>query len=221
MSDVVDTATEIARGREAWAKIGTATSFASWKAICLALAIGREQAFRKSGANAPHGTRYSRCFNEWLKANDFGNMPFGIRAACLRLADHLGDIEQWRAGLPGDARQAQNHPQVILRNWRKATGRGTAPKAWPKANGKRAYAGNRPICFDQEAVRRAGLAMKESRSSDWFKLAGVALHAAIRDRGDLLALLAACAPPTASKVAVYVAPQQAAFPTINMPVAIR
>jgi hypothetical protein len=73
------------------------------------------------------GTKYSRCFNAWIEENGFASMPFGIRAACLRVADHLEDIELWRPDLPGDARAAQNHPQVILRNLRRATGMG-APR---------------------------------------------------------------------------------------------
>jgi hypothetical protein len=61
--------------------------------------------------------------------------------------------------------------------------------------------------------------MKESMSRDWFKLAGVALHAAIRDRGDLLALLNDCANSSAARAstAALFTPPQTAFPTTKLP----
>ena len=50
---------------------------------------------------------------------------------------------------------------------------------------------HRPVHFDQAMVRRAAIAIGENWSNDTFKLAAVALRAAIRNEGDLLALLPA------------------------------
>ena len=207
-------------GREAWAKIHT--SFETWKSICLALAIGRELAFRKSGANAPHGTRYAKCFNAWIKENGFGNMPFGIRASCLRLADHLEETEQWRNDLPGEARQAQNHPQVILRNWRRATGKGETPRggrARYRITTGRVAKNGRTISWPQELIRKAALAMKESRSTDNFVIAKIGLEHAIRSEADIALLIARPKigeAARASTAAVHVPVQS--FPGINLPV---
>jgi hypothetical protein len=214
----------VTAGREAWERLKDRErkSWADWLLVGEALSVGKTEALRAANTNRAVGSRYNRAIGAWLKDNSLADMTPAERYRILLIMERRVEIEAWRASLGDAQRRRLNHPAAIWSHWSRATGKGKAPRG-RTANGgsKRAYAGNRPICFDQEAVRRAGLAMKESRSSDWFRLAAVALHAALRDRGDLLALLAACAPPTASKVAVYVAPQQAAFPTINMPVAIR
>jgi hypothetical protein len=54
----------------------------------------------------------------------------------------------------------------------------------------------RPIKFDQDMIRRAAMAMRENWSGDTYKLAAVALRAAIRNETDLLTLLPAAAPAT-------------------------
>jgi hypothetical protein len=55
---------------------------------------------------------------------------------------------------------------------------------------------HRPVHFSQDMIRRAAIAMSQDWSNDTFKLAAVALRAAIRNETDLLALLPAAAPAT-------------------------
>jgi hypothetical protein len=58
---------------------------------------------------------------------------------------------------------------------------------------------HRPISFDQQTIRRAAIAIGDNWSNDTFKLAAVALRAAIRNEPHLLALLpAASAAPQRS-----------------------
>jgi hypothetical protein len=49
--------------------------------------------------------------------------------------------------------------------------------------------GGKPIYWPQDMLRRAAMALRECGSSDIFRLARVALEAAIRSESDLLALL--------------------------------
>jgi hypothetical protein len=193
----------IAEGRAAWAKVHSSTSFEAWKAIAVALAIGRQHSLRLAKVNAPHGARYSRALNAWLSENGFSTMAYGLRAKCCKLADNLVAIEAWRAGLPEGERDSQNNPEVILRNWRRAT-RAETPAAdvavsqrqhvvksdKPQRNGK-------PIYWPGDCIKRAALAMRESRSSDLFILAKLALEAALPSRADLLDLLNEPAPTRA------------------------
>jgi hypothetical protein len=54
--------------------------------------------------------------------------------------------------------------------------------------GKQHHGQGRPVYWPQDAIRRAADAMRESRSNDLYILAKIALHAAIRNRDDLLDL---------------------------------
>jgi hypothetical protein len=216
----------VTEGRAAWQRIKGCErkSWNDWLLVGEALAIGKAAALRAANTNRPGGSRYNKIMGKWLRDNGLADITPAERYRILLILENCVAIETWRASLDDVKRRKLNHPGAIWAHWSRASGMGKSGGGAmaPKANGggmgmapRRPYAGNRPICFDQEAVRRAGLAMKESRSSDWFKLAGIALHAAIRDRGDVLALLGDCARPSAS--AIHVPPQQAAFPAIGLP----
>jgi hypothetical protein len=181
----------VSEGREAWAKINRATSFASWKAIALAVAIGRQSALREANSNKPFGKKYAAAINRWLDEHGFREMSCGIRSACCVLADHMEQIESWRNSLPG-AKRCQNQPEVIVRNWRragKATSRPRQQKIILQHMTSEAARKGRAIFWPQDAMRRAHTAMLDSRSTDLLVLARLALQAAIRCEGDLLALL--------------------------------
>jgi hypothetical protein len=176
----------VAEGKAAWDRVHHATTFEAWKTIAAAVAIGRQHALHEASANRPFGTRYGRAFNGWLDANGFRDMPFGVRTACCKLVDHLSEIEAWRASLPEIKRADQCHPETVLRHWRRAT----APSPQHRAIVRRIRElEGKPVYWSQDAMRRAHRAMLESRSSDLLILARVALEAAIRTDGDLLALL--------------------------------
>jgi hypothetical protein len=182
----------IEAGRRAWQAVSTATTFASWKAIAIAVAIGRQQALLAAGTNKPYGKLYARAINAWLEANGFREMPYGIRTSCRLLADNMASIEAWREALPADKRASLNHPEVIVRSWRRASGsaihraavrRVTVPAAAPRSG----Y--SRQVFWPQDSIRRAATALRECRSSDTFVLARAALEAAIRNEGDLIAMI--------------------------------
>jgi hypothetical protein len=97
-------------GKAAWQQVHRATSFDRWKTIALAVSVGRQQALRTAGVNAPHGAKYSRAFHAWLDQNGFGEMAYGLRAKCCTLAENLPSIEQWRSTLSEVKRSTLNNP---------------------------------------------------------------------------------------------------------------
>jgi hypothetical protein len=120
-------------------------------------------------------------------------MPYGLRAKCCTLADNLGPIEAWRETLAETERASQNNPEVVLRSWRRSTAAPLRPqKAAPRhivigQNGGKGK-GHRPICWPQDAIRRAADALREARSTDYLVQAKVALENAVRSHADLEAL---------------------------------
>jgi hypothetical protein len=118
----------VAEGREAWKRIGVATSFEAWLTVAKAVAIGRQHAMREAGANSQHGSKYRVAINNWLEANGFREMPYGIRKACCAMVDNLQAIEAWLASLPEKERASRRHPEVVVRNWRRATRPASVPK---------------------------------------------------------------------------------------------
>jgi hypothetical protein len=190
---------QIAAGREAWATIHHATSFESWKAIALAVAIGRKHALREAGSNTPYGKKYSVAISHWLDANEFREMPFGIRSACCVLADNIDAIQSWRATLPASEQASQNHPQVIMRRYRRATEAEVSQVRQHVVSKVQGKAAKRAACtsvrWPQAAIKRAGDAMRQSWSNDVYKLATIALQAAIRTEADILELLLPEPPP--------------------------
>ena len=191
MSDV----DAIEAGRDAWATIHHATSFEAWRAVALAVAIGRQHALREAGANKPFGKKYAAAINRWLENNGFREMPFGIRSSCCILADNIAAIDAWRTSLPSAEQGRQNNPQVILRNWRRATGQRSRPRAVPTATPKIKNRYHAPVRFSQDMVRRAAMAMRENFSNDVYALARICLMAAIPHEGCLADLLPAAPPP--------------------------
>jgi hypothetical protein len=182
---------EIALGREAWAKISQTTTFAAWKAIAVALALGRAHALRLAGANRPYGAKYARAFNGWLDENGFRSMSYGTRAACCKLADNIAAIETWRSTLSMIEQASQNHPETIIRGWRRS---GKVERAPPSPrhvvlSEKPRQKGGQAIYWDQAAIKRAADAMREARSQDYYVMAKISLEAAVRSRDDLLELL--------------------------------
>jgi hypothetical protein len=176
----------VTAGLKAWQQVHRATSFQNWKAIALAVSVGRQAAMSEAKVNGPRGARYARIFNGWLDANGFAAMSFHVRTACCAFADHMQEIETWRAALPDTERSSQNNVEVCLRNWRRSTR--MTPQKHHVMSGKR-NGGERPVSWPQDCIRRAAAAMRQSTSRDLFVLARAALEGAIRGREDLIAIL--------------------------------
>jgi hypothetical protein len=167
MTDVV------ADGAKAWAKISKATTFEAWKAISLAVAIGRQAAMSEAKVNGPRGKRYARIFGGWLNDNGFAATSFHVRTACYSFADHMQEIETWRASLPEAHRENQNNVEVCLRNWRKSTKPASPPRR--RITLQQAASGHdRPFVASGDQIKRAALAMAKTGGTDLFVMAAAA-----------------------------------------------
>jgi hypothetical protein len=112
----------IRAGREAWATLNKAGSFEAWKTIGAALAIGKAQALRVTGANRAWGRNYSRVFCDWMREHHFDRMPKSTRSVAIELHENIDAIEQWRTTLTEKQRRRRIHPLSNVAAWRKATG---------------------------------------------------------------------------------------------------
>ena len=95
-----------------------------------------------------------------------------------------------------------NHPEVIIRSWRRSL-IPREPETHRAASGKPRMTGNShslAVHWPQGMIRRAADAMRESASQDWFCLARAALEAAIHDQNDLAACVGTIAATSTSGV---------------------
>jgi hypothetical protein len=119
----------IRAGLDAWQAIGKAGSFASWRAIGKALAVGKAHALKASGAKQAWGSGYSRAFCDWTKRHGFERMPKSVRSVAIELHENISAITAWRETLPDRERRRLIHPLSNVRRWRKSL----QPKKEPDA----------------------------------------------------------------------------------------
>jgi hypothetical protein len=112
----------IRAGRDAWQAINKAESFEGWRAIGAALAVGKYNALKVTGANAAWGRNYSREFSEWMKRHGFDKMAKSVRSVAVELHENANAIEAWRATLSDKQRRRLIHPLSNVRRWKATTG---------------------------------------------------------------------------------------------------
>jgi hypothetical protein len=111
----------IRSGRDAFEEIRKAESFEAWERIGAALAIGKAEALRTSGANAPWGQNYCRQFSAWAKEVGFGTMRASDRSYAILLHENIGSITAWRATLSDKQRGRLTTAQSNVKRWRATT----------------------------------------------------------------------------------------------------
>jgi len=208
MTDVPPT---VEAGRDAWNRLKSRerTSWADWLAVARALAIGRAEAMKQAKANRPLGSKYNRLFGAWLRDNGLADVTAQERYRALRCVDNCEAIERWRENLTDLDRRRLNHPNAVWAHWKRSI-KPARPSQIAPVIARRAVSAaemarrGKPIFWPQDALRRAHKAMLESRSTDLLALARLALQAAIRNEGDLLALLPdESARPTPAQTAAF------------------
>jgi len=188
---MIDSVDHVAAGRAAWARIRDhgRKNFDDWIAVGRALVIGRTEAMQKAQANRPIGTTYNRLMGEWLKQHDLSDVCAQERYGLLKIIEHLDAVTAWRDGLPESQRRRHNHPS-LWHVFRRATKAETdAPARQYVRSAKSSHRPGKPVYFGQDMIRRAAMALRECGSPDIFRLARVALEAAIRSEADLAELL--------------------------------
>jgi hypothetical protein len=112
-------AADIELGRAAWERIRehARKSWDDWKAVGVALQIGRALALRAAGIDVPYGKRYTEAMGRWLAENGLDAIGQQLRHRVLSCMDNLAEIEQWRASLDAEARNRLNHPDSVFWRW--------------------------------------------------------------------------------------------------------
>lgn len=108
----------VRRGKEAMARLRR--RYRDWMAIAEALDVGRAEVMRAVHTNLPIGSRYEKAMAEWLVANGFKEIDKGTRCRLLECLQHRVEIEIWRSRLTDTEKFCFNHPDTVLRKWKKA-----------------------------------------------------------------------------------------------------
>jgi hypothetical protein len=212
MSEPID---DVDAGRAAWERIKgrDRATWGDWIDVARSLAIGRAETMKAANTNRPVGTTYNRLMGQWLKQHGFDGINNQERYRALRCLENLDAIEAWRATLDDASRRRLNHVGAIWAHWRrrktKAERAAPACKNFVKATISHKN-GARPVYWPQDAVRRAHMAMLDSRSHDLLVLARVALEAAIPSADVLVDLLDEAQQPHPAKAATAAAVVHAA-----------
>ena len=120
-SDPTSEDTVIHRGKEAWHRLRTHTTFEDWKAVGKACSIGQATAMRDAHANKPKGRGYNAAISAWDKKHGFVDLDKGVRSRLLDVMSHLAGIEAELAKLSDTKRQELNHPNAVWRFWKRVT----------------------------------------------------------------------------------------------------
>jgi hypothetical protein len=184
----------VSEGREAWTRLKDRerATWDDWIAVGKALIIGRASCMSMAQTNAPQGGRYKAAMNCWLADNGLAEVSGPERFKLSMIMKNLDAVEAWRTTLDPAERRRLNHPSLWF-TFCKAT-RGEAP---PRVRVRRPVASSgrlppgKPIYWQQDHVRRAADAMRESGSNDFFILARLALEAAVRSEDDLIEMISA------------------------------
>jgi hypothetical protein len=186
MSETVD---HVAAGKAAWQRIRDhgRKSFDDWICVARALQIGRTAALKVAGTNKAVGSKYNLAMGRWLVDHLLDDVPAQERYRALLILENLDAISTWRNVLDEGRRRRLNHPNAVWHAWKRATKPATAARKYVRS--AKSHRHGRPIYFSQDAIRRGAMALRECGSSDIFRLARVALEAAIRSEADLVELL--------------------------------
>jgi len=107
----------VERGRRAWKRIKTDSTWEDWCLVGQALDLGRAECMSLSGTNQPQGRAYNEMFSRWLDGNGFGDIDKAARSNLAQCMERRGEIEAWRAALPLAERLRLNHPSSVLRKF--------------------------------------------------------------------------------------------------------
>jgi hypothetical protein len=109
------------RGREAWNRLRTNSTWEDWKAVGKAHVIGQATAMRDAHVNKPKGRSYNAAFSAWARKFGFEGLDKGVRSRLLDVMKHLVEIDAWLAKLPPAEQLKINHPNTVWRRWKAAT----------------------------------------------------------------------------------------------------
>jgi hypothetical protein len=92
-----------------------------WLLIAGALQAGRTEVMCELHTNEASGRRYEKAMGDWLIANGFKEINKATRSQLLDCLKHKAEIQAWRARLTDAERFKFNHPDTVLKKWKRAT----------------------------------------------------------------------------------------------------
>jgi hypothetical protein len=111
---------------ECWQAYGRASSFEAFLKIGQGLLVGRNLILKSTGANAPHGRRYSLAFSRWIREHKFETMAKSLRSVCIDLAENSDAITAWRATLSEKQRRRLTGPLSNVSRWKASLAHGNS-----------------------------------------------------------------------------------------------
>jgi hypothetical protein len=169
-------------GRAAWSRIKDRekATWDDWIAVGRALMIGRAACMSIANVNVPGGGRYNYAMQVWLDENGLAEISAPERYKLAKVMENLDAVEAWRATLDPAERRRLNHRSLWQRFSAESKTTNKPPSRHvrnhaPTPASARPLPG-RPVYWQQDHIRRAADAMRESRSHDLFVLARLALE---------------------------------------------
>ena len=124
----------VQRGQAALAQLEQYQTWENWVAVIEAMAEGREVCRQATGQ--VKGRRFNEAMGRWLRCYGFDRIHKADRSRMLKCADHLRDINIWRAGLPLHEQLALNHPRTVFTRWKRSLqDKGTSKPAKEERSG--------------------------------------------------------------------------------------
>jgi hypothetical protein len=114
----------VQRGQAALVRLEQNQTWADYVAVIVALAVGREVCRQAIGQ--VKGRHFNEAMGRWLRCYGFDRIHKADRSRMLRCADHLPDINAWRAELPLHEQLELNHPRVVFRRWTRSLQEGAS-----------------------------------------------------------------------------------------------
>ena len=113
-------------GTEAWSRLKKNKTLADWWIVGDAFLAIRSEAMLSANTNRPEGAKYSRECSYLLKkaskladGTGLDEIDRSTRSRLLECLAHRSEVEGWLATLPVSLRIKLNHPEVVLRRWRR------------------------------------------------------------------------------------------------------
>jgi len=109
----------IQAGQDAWARLKEHRTWADWKLLGMAIAIGRAEAMHKALTNKPTGRRYNYAFGEFLRDYGFADIQKNARVRLLQCIEHITAVEAFLETLELHERLRLNHPVIIWNRFKR------------------------------------------------------------------------------------------------------
>jgi hypothetical protein len=188
---------EITAGRFAWERLRRdgQTTWQDWILVGHALQAGRFLSMRTACVNQAVGQKYNHAMSVWLRETGFAAITQATRSDLFRCIENLIEIQKWRETLDEDDRLNCNHPQSVMRRWRRVVRESASASAQRRCIEHRPQQANAPTAFARagrpggDMIKRVATALRAGWTTDTFRLACIAIEAVARDP-DLAALLA-------------------------------